>query len=50
MRQLYQTNKDFKDYVDRYCKNHNEGRSITLEEALTHKVVQDYAEWLQRKS
>ena len=49
MRQLYNTNKDFHAYVDRYCKNHNEGRSITVEEALKHKLVQEYGKMCQEE-
>lgn len=30
MKKLYQTNKDFKDYVDSYMRNKN----VTLEEVL----------------
>ena len=39
MRAFYESNKDFRDYVDRYCKNYVEGRSITVEEALEHEQV-----------
>lgn len=42
MQNLYNTNKDFRDYVNSYCKNHSEGMSITVEEALKHKLVQEY--------
>lgn len=49
LKALYDTNEDFKKYVDGYAKNYNEGRSITVEVALTHKVVADYAEWLLRR-
>lgn len=35
----YKYNKRFREYVDHYCKNYNEGRSITVEEALQHDVV-----------
>lgn len=44
MRDFYNTNKDFRDYVDRYCKNYVEGRSITVEEALEHAVVRQVVE------
>ena len=36
MKKLYQTNKDFKDYVDRYMRN----RDVTLEEVLSYKQTQ----------
>lgn len=40
---FYETNKDFKEYVDRYCKQYNEGRSISVHEALTHYIVHEVA-------
>lgn len=44
MEDLYKGNKDFKTYVDKYCKNYIEGRSITVEEALQHVIVKEYGE------
>ena len=44
MRDLYNSNKKFKAYVDHYCRHYNEGRSITVEEALEHKIVKEYGE------
>lgn len=42
--EAYETNKDFKEYVDRYCMKHK----CTVEEALTHAIVraveEDYRE------
>ena len=41
MKDLYNTNKDFKDYVDRYCKN----KPFGVNEALRHihiKLVGQY--------
>lgn len=32
MKDLYNTNKDFKDYVDRYCRN----KPFGVNEALRH--------------
>ena len=49
MRQLYNTNKDFHAYVDRHCRKYNEGRSITVEEALEHKLVQEYGKMCQEE-
>ena len=49
MRQLYSTSKDFRDYVDKHCRNYNEGRSITVEEALEHKLVQEYGKMCQEE-
>ena len=39
MQDLYNTNKDFKAYVDRYCNNSHEGKGCRLEEALEHELV-----------
>lgn len=36
---FYESNKDFKEYVDRYSKQYNEGRSISPHEALNHCIV-----------
>ena len=49
MKALYEQNKDFHAYVDRYCKNHSEGRIITVEEALKHKLVQEYGKMCQER-
>ena len=47
---LYLGIKDFRDYVDRYAAQYNEGRSITVEEALEHRAVHEYAVWLIERS
>lgn len=44
LREIYETDADFRGYVDRYCKNYNEGKSISVEEALEHEIVRLYAE------
>lgn len=36
MENLYQTNKDFKDYVDSYMRNND----VSLEEVLSYKQTQ----------
>ena len=36
MKNLYQINKDFKDYVDRYMQN----KDVSLEEVLSYKQTQ----------
>ena len=41
--ELYNTNKDFKEYVDKYARCHR----IMTEDALKHKVVQNYADYLR---
>lgn len=37
MKEFYNTNEDFKIYVDKYRSD----RGISLEEALTHKLVKE---------
>lgn len=49
MQDLYNSNKDFKRYVDRHCQHYNEGRSISLEEALEHKLVREYGEMCRER-
>lgn len=41
MLDLYQTNKNFREYVDRYSKKHD----ISKYEAMSHKLVQGVAEY-----
>jgi hypothetical protein len=36
MKKLYETNKDFRDYVDRYMRN----KDVCLEEVLGYKLTQ----------
>lgn len=38
---LYNSNKDFRDYVERYSKKHD----ISKYEAMSHKLVQGVAEY-----
>ena len=40
MTELYESNPDFRAYVDRYCRCYR----ISVEEALTHELVRLYAE------
>lgn len=46
LKELYQTNSEFKEYVDRYCNGYSEGKHLTLDEALQHRLIADYASWL----
>ena len=39
---MYDNNKDFKEYVDRYTKTYN----IGVEIALTHRLVWEYANYI----
>lgn len=43
---LYRENKDFHDYVDKYCVKHQ----ITPDEAIRHVVVKAYAEQLDKRT
>ena len=44
LKNFYNTNQDFREYVERYCWKHK----CTVEEALTHAIVraveEDYRE------
>lgn len=43
---LYQTNKDFKAYVDRYMRN----KDVTLRQVLSYKQTQLVAEMYEKES
>ena len=49
MREFYDRNADFKMYVDRYAKKHNEGKSISVNEALEHEIVKHVAAQYREK-
>lgn len=46
---FYNTNQDFREYVERYCRKHK----CTVEEALTHAIVraveEEYKERMEDK-
>lgn len=44
MKELYEKNKDFRDYVDRYSRKYVDGKSIPVEKALEHEIVKRVAE------
>lgn len=46
---MYEEDKDFKEYVDRFAAHYNEGRSITVLEALQMQIVMDYAKYIQER-
>lgn len=46
LKKLYEENSSFKYFVDKHI--HSKNGTITIEEALTHKIVQLYAEFLQK--
>lgn len=41
MKDFYNQNKDFKEYVDRYCRN----KDVSVEEVLSYKQTQLVAEY-----
>ena len=43
LKEVYETNENFKAYVNHYARFFSEGKSITVEEALTHKIVGEVA-------
>lgn len=49
MKEFYDRNSDFKQYVDRYAKKHNEGNSISVDEALEHEIVKQVAAQYKEK-
>ena len=49
MLDMYEEDKDFKEYVDGFAAHYNEGRSITVLEALQMQIVNEYAEYLQKR-
>lgn len=40
MEKLYKRNKDFRDYVDKYCLKHR----LIPEVAIKHRLVREYGE------
>ena len=45
MEKLYKRNKDFRDYVDAYCRKHR----LIPEVAIKHKLVQEYGKVCREK-
>ena len=44
--ELYNTNEDFREYVDKYKRS----RKLSLEEALEHELVKQYAKYVAEKN
>ena len=40
MKEFYNSNENFKEYIDKYCKKHK----CTIEEALKHKIIEEVYE------
>ena len=49
LKEFYNRNADFKRYVDCYTKKYNEGKSISVDEALEHELVKHVAEQYREK-
>jgi len=45
LNELYENNKDFKEYVDKYCKKHE----IDQDTALSHQMVKNVAVDFEKK-
>ena len=45
LKELYKNNADFKEYVDRCCKNTN----MNVETALSQKIIEFYADYLRQE-
>ena len=43
VKELYETNKEFKTYVDKYAEHYNGVKGISIEEALRHELVKNVA-------
>lgn len=43
LKKMYEENKDFRRYVDRYARQYD----LTLEQALSHAVVRNAAEYYE---
>ena len=46
MENLYRTNKDLQDYIDRYRRN----KDVTVEEVLSYKQTQLVAEYYREEN
>ena len=49
LKEFYNRNADFKRYVDSYTKKYNEGKSISVDEALEHEIVKNVAAQYREK-
>lgn len=46
MKQLYEDNNDFKEYVDKYSKKHK----CTVDQAFTHAMVKEVYEYYKENN
>ena len=49
LKEFYNRNEDFRKYVNRYAKKHNEGKSISVDEAMEHEIVKSVAAQYREK-
>ena len=49
LKEFYNRNEDFRKYVNSYAKKYNEGKSISVDEALEHEIVKSVAEQYREK-
>lgn len=49
-KELYNTNDDFRRYVDRCANKYSEGKPISVEELLEHKLVQAAGDMYEEQS
>ena len=40
---LYENNKEFRDYLDRYVKKYSNGKPIDIKDAFEHIIVKNVA-------
>ena len=50
LKEFYNRNADFRKYVNSYAKKHNEGKSISVDEALEHEIVKSVAAQYREKA
>ena len=49
LKEFYNRNEDFRKYVNSYANKHNEGKSISVDEALEHEIVKSVAAQYREK-
>lgn len=49
LKEFYNRNEDFRKYVNSYAKKYNEGKSISVDEALEHEIVKSVAAQYREK-
>ena len=49
LKEFYNRNEDFRKYVNSYAKKYNEGKSISVDEALENEIVKSVAAQYREK-